>query len=111
MSSITKILIGLGVILVFAGIVAISLYNYQLLQAIQPDAATQTTAPAKTQVISAQAAGTAARPVVIDPNNDPLAPVKHAPIAPSPQNGPAEDGKTVFSKTYETPLKSPVLVQ
>jgi len=100
-------MLGFGILVIFGGIVAAGLYNYQLLQSMQPEAPARTAVPAETQSIIGPAEMTAARPIVIDPDNDPLAPVKHAQAAPSPRrvNNPGS------STTYETPLKSPILVQ
>ncbi|HOY10097.1 MAG TPA: hypothetical protein PLB05_08480 [Candidatus Omnitrophota bacterium] len=106
--SFTKILLGFSGLIVLGGIVMISLYNYQLIQAMQTPDVPQTAVPEKTQIVSGQIAENTARPVVIDPENDLLAPVKQLkPTSPAPRNL-AEKNP---SKTYETPLKSPVLVQ
>ena len=109
--TLTKIGLGFGGVLVLAGIIALSFYNYKVLMSIQADPAAQPATPAQSQVLSAQSPrrGTGT-PVIIDPQNDPLAPVKHVNTAPATAN--ARPGKDpVFTKTYETPLKSPILVQ
>ncbi len=103
----TKMLLGFGILVILGGIVAAGLYNYQLLQSMQPEASARTAVPAETQSMTGPTEMTTARPIVIDPDNDPLAPVKHAQAAPVPRREKAPG----LSKTYEAPLKSPVLVQ
>ena len=108
----TKIALGLGGMILLAGISALSLYNHKILASIQPDTAAQTAAPAQTQsqAMPTQPPTVTAKAVVIDPHNDPLAPVKYTNTVSVPA---AERAKQdmVTSKTYEVPLKSPVLVQ
>ena len=69
----------------------------------------QTAVPAQPQGMTGPTMSTA-RPVIIDPKNDPLAPVKQVNVTPSPQRVTTGKGPGL-SKTYETPMKSPVLVQ
>ncbi len=102
----TKMMLGFGILVIFGGIVAAGLYNYHLLQSMQPEAPALTAAPAETQRMTDPTEMTTG-PIVIDPDNDPLAPVKHAQAVQTP----GREKTSGLSKTYETPLKSPVLVQ